>query len=173
MPRPTSRAQLLDLADANYHKLLKLISDQPAEIQEAEFLIPTMNRNIADVICHLHEWHKMMLNWYAEGMNGSKPAMPAEGYTWKETSALNHKIWEHYQNTGLEQALAWFKETHLKLYHLIESHSNEELFEKQRYPWTGSTSLGAYFISASSSHYDWALKLIRKALKERQKQVTR
>ncbi|HOP45228.1 MAG TPA: ClbS/DfsB family four-helix bundle protein, partial [Flavobacteriales bacterium] len=41
----------------------------------------------------------------------------------------------------------------------------EELFEKKRYRWTGSTSLGAYLVSATSSHYDWALKLIQKVLR--------
>lgn len=38
-----------------------------------------------------------------------------------------------------------------------------ELFEKKRYKWTGTTLLGAYFVSATSSHYDWAYKLIKKA----------
>ena len=37
--------------------------------------------------------------------------------------------------------------------------------EKKKYKWTGSTSLGAYLVSATSSHYDWAYKLIKKCLK--------
>jgi hypothetical protein len=48
---------------------------------------------------------------------------------------------------------------------MIEKHTDEELFEKKKYPWTGSTSLGAYFISATCSHYLWAYDLIRKWLK--------
>ena len=43
---------------------------------------------------------------------------------------------------------------------------DDELFEKKRYKWTGSTSLGAYLVSATSSHYDWAFKLIKKCLKK-------
>jgi hypothetical protein len=46
---------------------------------------------------------------------------------------------------------------------LIEAHGDEELFTKKRYAWTGSTSLGAYLVSATSSHYDWATKKLRKA----------
>ncbi len=165
MPRPTSKPELLHLADANYRKLLKLISDQSAELQEKEFPPGTMNRHISDVICHLHEWHKMLMDWYQIGMTGNKPEMPAKGYTWKDTSILNHRIWEYYKDTNLEQALKWFNESHKEVYSLIEKHSDKELFEKKRYPWTGTTSLGAYFISATSSHYDWAYKLIRKSLK--------
>ncbi|MEM7107806.1 MAG: ClbS/DfsB family four-helix bundle protein [Bacteroidota bacterium] len=49
---------------------------------------------------------------------------------------------------------------------MIEEHSEEELFEKKRYKWTGTTSLAAYLISATSSHYDWALKLMKKCFKQ-------
>jgi hypothetical protein len=45
----------------------------------------------------------------------------------------------------------------------METHSDEELFEKKRYQWTGTTSLGSYLVSATSSHYEWALKLIKRA----------
>ena len=44
---------------------------------------------------------------------------------------------------------------------------DEELFTKKKYHWTGSTSLGSYLVSATSSHYDWALKLIRKSIKKK------
>lgn len=56
-----------------------------------------------------------------------------------------------------------FEQTHQQVHALMEQHTEAELFEKKRYAWTGSTSLGAYLISATSSHYDWAWKLIRKA----------
>ena len=48
---------------------------------------------------------------------------------------------------------------------LVRAHDDEELFAKRRYPWTGSTSLGAYLVSSTSSHYDWALTKLRKARK--------
>lgn len=36
-----------------------------------------------------------------------------------------------------------------------------ELFTKRLYSWTGSTSLGAYLVSSTSSHYDWGKKVKR------------
>jgi hypothetical protein len=98
-------------------------------------------------------------------MRGEKPEMPAPGYTWKTTSDLNHWILKNYQTTTLFEAKRLFSESHNKVSELINKHSNDELFEKKRYKWTGTTSLGAYLISATSSHYDWALKLIKKAKK--------
>jgi hypothetical protein len=107
----------------------------------------------------------MMLRWYAEGMAGAKPAIPAEGHTWQTIPALNAAIWQDAQSVGLVDARSELGQTHAKVMALIEAHSDEELFtkNKKRYAWTGSTSLGAYLISATSSHYDWAMKKLRKA----------
>jgi hypothetical protein len=65
----------------------------------------------------------------------------------------------------LEETRAALDQTHQNMMTLIETHTNEELFAKRRYRWTGSTSLGAYLVSATSSHYEWALKKLRKAKK--------
>ena len=43
----------------------------------------------------------------------------------------------------------------------ISNFSNKELFTKKYFDWTGSTSLGQYFQSSMSSHYEWAYKKIK------------
>lgn len=98
-------------------------------------------------------------------MTGVKPCMPADGYTWKTTPALNKWILEQYQEIDLCEAKMLLKSSFNEVQAIIESHSNQELFEKKRYKWTGTTSIGSCFVSATSSHYEWALKLIKKAKK--------
>lgn len=137
----------------------------PEKEQNAEFPEGTLNRNIRDVLMHLHHWHLMFLDWYQIGMAGQKPAMPAPGYTWKTTPDLNKWIREKYQNTQLAHAMILLQQSFLEVQKIIEQHTDQELFEKKRFKWTGSTSLGAYLVSATSSHYDWALKLIKKVKK--------
>ena len=107
----------------------------------------------------------MTLGWYEVGMKGEKPKMPAEGYTWKTLPDLNKRIQEQYENEELKKVKIMFSDSFQKLQKVINSHSNEELFEKKRYAWTGTTSLGSYLVSAASSHYEWAFKLIKKAKK--------
>ncbi|UTW62784.1 ClbS/DfsB family four-helix bundle protein [bacterium SCSIO 12741] len=165
MPRPKSKDELLHLSQANFNRLNQLIDSYSSEEQLTDFPPGTMNRNIRDVLAHLDHWHGMMKGWYKCGMSGKKPVMPAAGYTWKTVPKLNRAIWETYKNDSLEAVRKRFEASYLEMVNLIESHSSEELFEKKRYAWTGSTSLGAYLISATSSHYDWAWKLIRKAKK--------
>lgn len=165
MPRPKTKAELQQLSQQNYDKLMALIEAMDEARQEQEFPAGTMNRNIRDVLMHLHHWHLMMMKWHEVGMRGEKPQIPAPGYTWKTTPELNHWIWNQYCQTSLAEAKKKLAESHEQTLELIEKHSNEELFEKKKFKWTGTTSLGAYLISATSSHYDWALKLIKKANK--------
>ncbi|MCP9290471.1 ClbS/DfsB family four-helix bundle protein [Gracilimonas sediminicola] len=165
MARPKTKKELKELSKQNFAKLNQLIDSYSAEEQNAEFPEGTMNRNIRDVLAHLHHWHLMMLDWYEVGMKGEKPEMPAKGHTWKTTPELNKEIWTKYRNVELNKIREDLSLSFLKLQKIITQHSNEELFEKKRFKWTGSTSLGAYLISATSSHYDWALKLIKKAKK--------
>nr|WP_299338031.1 ClbS/DfsB family four-helix bundle protein [Allomuricauda sp.] len=165
MPRPKSKDELVDLSQKNFDKLFQFIEEMDETEQNKEFPEGTMNRNFRDVLAHLHHWHLMMLEWYEVGMAGEKPIMPAKGYSWKTTPELNHWIWKKYQNTELSEAKSLLKDSFAQIQEIIEKHSNEELFEKKRYKWTGTTSLGAYLISATSSHYDWAFKLIKKAKK--------
>lgn len=163
MPRPTTRDELLTAAGEGFQKLSALIAEMPDERREAEFTFADRDRCLRDVVFHLTAWHRMMITWYAEGMAGEKPEIPAPGYTWRTTPALNQDIWEQAQVVPLPQALADFEASHADVFALIDAHTDEELFTKMRYPWTGATSLGAYLISATSSHYDWAMQKLRKA----------
>jgi hypothetical protein len=165
MPRPTNKNDLIEAASSGYEKLLGLIDELPANLLTAEFGFEDRDRNIRDVLAHLVAWQHMMSRWYGEGMAGQKPAIPAPGYTFAQTPALNHEIWESAQSQSLEDVRPEFQKTHQDMMALIAAHTDEELFTKKHYKWTGTTSLGAYLISATSSHYDWALKKLRQAKK--------
>lgn len=165
MPRPTTKKDLRAQSHSKFEALKTLIDDLSPVDRERDFRPGSMNRNIRDVLGHLHHWHMLMLGWYAVGMKGSKPDMPAKGYTWATTPELNRLIHARYSAVRLKKVQVLFERSHTDVMALIERHSDVELFTKKRYPWTGTTSLGAYMVGATSSHYEWALKLIRKGLK--------
>jgi len=165
MPRPKSKSELLESSQLNFDKLIELVNKCVTDDVPNEFPEGTLNRNISDVLMHLHHWHLMMMTWYEVGMSGNKPEMPATGYTWKTLPDLNKSIWEKYRNTPTAKGIQTVRSSYNLVREKIEAHTDEELFEKKRYKWTGTTSLGAYFISATSSHYDWAFKLFKKAIK--------
>lgn len=165
MPRPKTKDELLVAGNEKFTKLNTLIDSYPPQQQKADFPPGTLNRNIRDVLAHLHHWHIMMLKWHEVGMRGEKPAMPTEKYSWKDTPQLNDDINKMYATLSLKKARSLLDESHTKVMNLIMAHSDAELFTKKYYKWTGSTSLGAYLVSSTSSHYDWAFKLIKRSLK--------
>lgn len=65
---------------------------------------------------------------------------------------FNWVIWAKYQQLPLIDAVAMLHDSHHRIQSLIERHTDEELFEKKRFTWTGSTSLEAYLIFGTSSH---------------------
>ena len=182
MPRPQNKADLIALAEKNYDELLKFIDSMSEDEKNTPFDFSSLNkkeahwsrdRNVRDVICHLTEWHKLLLKFVAENMKGGsgeksenkKPAIVCqflpEPYNWKNYGDMNRAIWKNCQNVPLEKALADFSESLEKVLELARSFSDEELFAKKHFSWTGTTNLGAYFISTTSSHYDWALKKLK------------
>jgi hypothetical protein len=112
MPRPTNKKELLELSEINFNKLLDIIDELPYELKNKTFANDELNdrdKTVSDVLCHLHEWHLMMENWYKIGMSGKKPAIPAEDVTWQTLPVLNHGIWEKYKGTELKKAIELFK----------------------------------------------------------------
>lgn len=163
MSRPTTKPDLIQAANTEFEKLWKLIDTMTQEEQNAEFMFEDRDRNLRDVLTHLYEWHKMVESWHKEGtIDGGLPDVPGTGYTWRTLPDLNKCIWEKYQGTSLAEAKTSLIESHKMILKLIETHSNDELFTKKVYKWTKGSTLGAYFVSCTSSHYNWAMKKIRK-----------
>lgn len=165
MPRPKTKKELIELSRTNYEKLLVFIKQLPEDKQNAEFPAQYLNRNIRDILAHLHHWHLLLLSWYEQGMKGENPEMPAPGYTWRTVAELNIEIREKYKEVSQLEVFRLLASSFEKVQQFMADHSNAELFEKRKFKWTGSTSLGSYMISATSSHYEWALKLIKKCTK--------
>ncbi|MFN3192002.1 MAG: ClbS/DfsB family four-helix bundle protein [Aureliella sp.] len=165
MPRPNTKKELQNVASEKYAKLEDSLGSLSSAELKGAFPFEHRDRNVRDVLAHLHEWQRMMLGWYEVGMKGEQPVMPAPGYTWKTTRDLNQEIWLRYQKASLPKVRRQLEGSHHSMIAIIDAHTNQELFTKRHFDWTGSTSLGSYLISATSAHYDWALKVLRRYVK--------
>ena len=166
MPRPTTKADLIQAANEQFAKLWTLIGEMSDEEKSADIVPNERDKNVRDVLVHLYEWHCLLLNWIRSNTNRNPaPFLPAP-YNWKTYPQMNVVFWEKHQNTSYTDAETMLKKTHKEVMALIETFSNEALFSKGTFDWTGTTTLGSYCVSATSSHYDWAFKDIKKALKK-------
>lgn len=176
MARPTTKADLIVAANENFAKLWKLIDSLPEEAQNAEFNFEeatadkseahwSRDKNLRDVLVHLYEWHRLLLNWVHANQNGeSKPFIPSP-YNWKTYGEMNVEFWKKHQGTPLSKAKEMLENSHSEVLKLIEGFSNDELFSKKFFSWAGTSSLGSYCVSATASHYDWALKKVKLHIK--------
>ncbi|WP_294964694.1 ClbS/DfsB family four-helix bundle protein [Sulfurimonas sp.] len=163
MLRPKNKDELLEFSNTNFNKMFELIeSFGENEVKNGKIPFEDRDKNIRDILAHLHHWHLMVLKWYKVGMSGEKPDMPASGYTWKTVPELNQVIWEKYQTFSYDDINKLIKNSFLEVQKLINQHTNDELFQKKKYKWTGTTSIGSYLTSGTSSHYDWAMKKLKK-----------
>lgn len=175
MSRPTTKTDLLTAAAANYEKLNTLVSElTEQELSTAfDFLKDEKkkeahwkrDKNLRDIFIHLYEWHQLLLNWVHSNQNGdNKPFLP-EPYNWKTYGDMNVEFWKKHQSTSLEEARRMVEGSHNEVLSLAETFSNEELFSKGIFDWVGGSALGSYFVSGTSSHYDWAMKKLKAHIK--------
>jgi len=169
MSRPTSKAELLEKAREGYEALQVEISKlAPATMVEPG----TVGEwSVKDVLAHLLAWQQMAVGWYRAGKRGETPVTPSEKYNWQQIPALNQEIYETYRDHPLDAVCQTLDASHHETLALIETMTNDELFSPKVYAWTRTTTLGSYFTSVTSSHYEWARKEIRKGLKAKRESV--
>ena len=150
----------------------QLIDEMPETIFETPFsfeqtLLEKANhwgrdKNVRDILVHLYEWHELLLQFVEENETGQKRTFLPKEYNWKTYAKMNEKIWQDHQSTSFEEARRLIQESHDEIVQLFSRFTDEQLFVKKYYPWTGTTSLGSYCVSVSSAHYDWAMKKMKK-----------
>ncbi len=160
MSRPLTKPQLIEFANREYQRLLAFVAQLSESQRDSEPVYP--DRTTKDIVAHVYAWQLLELEWYQDGMHGKKPAIPAEGYTFKDTPALNEKLYLEYRNVSWKKLADQLHQTHQQLVAIIDAHTESELFTKKQYAWTGSSNMAVYLRSALSSHYVWASDLIRK-----------
>ncbi|MDL2295491.1 ClbS/DfsB family four-helix bundle protein [Lachnospiraceae bacterium OttesenSCG-928-E19] len=174
MPRPTTKSDLIISANMQFDKMWELVDtlgdlntkftyEVTEKDKEAHW---RRDKNLRDVFIHLYEWHCLALNWVKANQTGDQiiPFLPSP-YNWRNYGAMNITFWEKHQNTNVEKSKEMLLKSHKNVIALIESFTDEELFEKSYFKWSGNTNIGTYFVSATCSHYDWAIKKIKRQIK--------
>ncbi len=175
MARPKTKTELIEAANTNYDKLWNVIDAMPEIVLNTDFDFSQdtkkkeahwkRDQNLRDILIHLYEWHQLLIKWIDANLAGKPQAFLPAPYNWKTYGDMNVEFWEKHQVTPLSDAKKMFISSHKEVLKHIQQFSDEALFSKQYYNWTGTTTLGSYCVSATSSHYDWAIKKLRAHIK--------
>lgn len=171
MPRPKNKQELITAANTNYEKLIAMIEARTDAEKNTPYSFSDdekkkeahwkRDKNLRDVLMHLNEWHELLLEWIKNRENGSSKPFLMEGYTWKTYGDMNMFFFNRCQIVSEEEALERFQDSHRRIMEALDSFSQEELFTNTYYQWVGGSCIGSYFISTTSSHYDWAMKKMK------------
>lgn len=161
--RPQTKDELLVAAVDEFDRLWQVVST----VRDADRTRAGVCEvwSVKDVLAHLDAWHEMFLGWEAAGSRGERPPMPARGFSWSQIPALNEDFYQRHKADDWDEVEQRLRESHARVRERVDAYDEEDLFTKKRFSWTGSTSVASYAISATSSHYSWATKLIKKAVK--------
>ena len=119
--------------------------------------------SVKDVLAHLVEWQQMNLDWYAAGLRGEKPAMPAPGFTLRELPRLNQMIYHKHHRRSLQDVMRDYRSYHDRVVELIQALTDSDLVTLNRFSWTGpSWTLSDYLRASTAAHYLWARTRIRR-----------
>lgn len=171
MGRPTTKSDLISASAEKYDEMNALI----ASLTEEELSTPFdfsrdvrkkeahwgRDKNVRDILVHLYEWHQLLLGWVRANRQGEDRKFLPGAFNWRTYGAMNVEFWKKHQNTTLEEAKKMLSKSHQEVMELAETFTNEELFSKEYYSWVGKSALGSYFVSSTSSHYQWAIKKLK------------
>ena len=159
MSRFATKQELLDDIVKERGKLETLLDEIPEE-RKLDEVVDGMT--VKDFIAHRTEWGRMAIRWYTEARAGEQPAVPTERYKWNQLKDLNAEIQRRFAEVPLERIEDEFAVVHDRLYRLIADATEEELFTKDYYSFTGKSDLATYMNSATASHYRSAYRHISK-----------
>jgi len=159
--RFASKPALLEQIEHEHRAFVELVQSIP----RARYREPGVwgdGWTVHDLLAHLTEWEQMFLRWYREGRRGRTPAMPAPGYKWGQTPALNRAIWRKHHRESVATVLSRFDASYREILSLARRLSPEDLLVPGRFAWTGKLPLSAYLGPNTCSHYRTAGKFLKR-----------
>lgn len=168
MPEPSSAVALQAAAVRGFRTFEDVIDDLPRERWDAPFPAPDgfgeshpagRDRDLQDVLNHLHAWHELLLGWLDAVDRGRRPAYPAEGYRWAELDVLNLKLRDRYRIRDAAHAWARLQASHAAALGRVSGISEDVLFDEERFDWLdGALAEPAH--ECLGGHYAWAVEAI-------------
>lgn len=155
----TSKRELIERIEREHRAFVELADSIPAR-RRREAGVWGEDWTVADLYAHLAEWHRMLLRWMADERAGREPQLPAPGFKWNQTPALNREIQRRFARRSAAKLAAEFEATYSEALALVRGLSEAELLEPGRFAWTGKSPLASYVAPNTCSHYAAARKIL-------------
>lgn len=159
MGKPMTKEELLSFSQKGFEEIKACIDQLSAKERLKEWKTSERDKNIRDVIYHLHAWHILLIKWLDVLLEGGRPELPASGYTWDHIDHLNHDLWLEAQKVTFMDTLERFDDSHNRCMRAIEGLSEDQIF-KPSFAQFNRPIIGL-IDGCMAEHYLWALTKIK------------
>lgn len=167
MDEPKSKAQVLDAIRTAHADMMRLV----AGLSESERTAPVLEDgwSVKDYLAHIAAWEKMTIGWIEASLRGEHVVRYAPGYTYsndeeaeRAMNRLNDHIREENRDRAWEDVLADFRATHPRILQTVETLSEEDMFDPDRFAWRQGTPLIGLINGNTYGHYQEHMDWMRK-----------
>lgn len=109
--------------------------------------------SVKDLLAHMVAWEQRMMQWINETLAGSVPQRPAPGMTWDDLDRLNELTYQADKDRTLDEVLAASEESYSQSLELVQTLSDEDLFNGSRFAWRAGDPLWHMVAANTWWHY--------------------
>lgn len=169
----SKKIELINAASEGYLALRTMIEGADRALLEQDFapLAPSkkcttfqQGNNLRDLLMHAFEWQRLQAAFVANIRNNTPKDFIPDPWR-KDYHGMDHANWERHQSITLDDAEKMLDESHQEMLQLMETFTEEELFEKKVFKVTYTTTMAAYFQSVTTSPYTQIVKRLKPHLK--------
>jgi len=159
MPISTQKQAFIAAMKVSHHKLDETLRT----LDEIQWTQPKTcgDWSIKDVVAHMSDWQKRVLDWYRAGKRGEIPQAPDPDFGWDQIDEINESIYQRHRDEPLQQVRANFDTSWQQILAAVIAMSEQELFQPRQYPWLGDYILADVIANNTTDHYAEHLKSIQ------------
>ncbi len=160
MLRPKTKDELIKMSQEGFRIIQQMIEELPARERVKTYHTKERDKNLRDILFHLHAWHRLLLKWFQIDAEGGHPVLPELGYTWDHLDELNREFWLEGQQHPFMDALELFENSHHTCMEFIQSLSEEAILTPHAFKFSKNPVMGL-LDGCMADHYHWAIEQIK------------
>ena len=151
MGDPTTKAQILKLIETEHDALQAVLKP----LSESQLVQPgaEQSSSVKDILAHITDWERWMVQWIDETLQGQVPERPAPGMTWDDLDRLNQQTYLANKNRLLADIQADFAASYKESLQTVIALSETDLFNPQCFAWREGDPLWHMVEANTWAHY--------------------
>ena len=151
MDEQMTKTKILGLIRSG-RETLEAMLDQLSETQMTQ---PSVENawSVKDILAHITDWEKRMVQWIEESLQDKTPERPAPGMTWDDLDKLNEQTYLANKDRSLDEILVGFHDSCQQSLKVIEALTEEDLLDPNRFEWREGNPLWHMVAANMWEHY--------------------